>query len=214
MFHDETFLKKFLNDSLSQESHLKSLMWSVSQPIGLEPLSRKPITISNKLEPIKLIRAMKAGFNSKGILFLTFDSGIRRMVESIPFMFKDRKKRWRPCYRFGWAGQYAFTQYLNFFAPQSDFTFQFDNVFSTPFNLEADVHVNFPNYDFWIEIKTALPKRSVLRYYINKYNPYPKWVICVVSLNESLTYFAFYGFCKGSDVKKLDLLKVKGKACH
>lgn len=216
----ETFLKKFLNDSLRQESHLKSFKWNRerTEPIGLKPLSRKPIVHieSRKLEPLDVIREMRGEFNDE-TLFLSFDSGILRLVEAIPFMFKDRKKTWRDYYRFGWAGQYAYTDYLNFFSLKSKFQYRFDNAFSTSYNLLADVHIHFlipKEYDFWVEIKTALPKRESVRYFLNPYNPYPEYVVCVKALNEHPTEFEFYGYCHGSDVKKLDLIKLKGYSCH
>jgi hypothetical protein len=183
-FPDETFLNDFLG-SLSPANPLKRFKW-VSDELAL-----------------KTVKPIKGEWVENGSLLLSFDIGIREEINGVRITLKNRGKPCkRPC-EFGYGAQYSYYHYLNFYSDVSPFRFQYDCVFGSRFNKPADFRIFFPDYAFWLEVKSVPPTYSNCRYFKNQFTPYPDYVVCIKCLDEEMLNYEVYGFCTGSDVQKV-----------
>jgi len=151
-----------------------------------------------------------------GTIKLYFDNAIITEIQAVALALNNRGKDppcTRPC-QFGYGAQYAFYHYLNYFSEQSKFRFRYDDVFGSRFNLPADFRIFFPKLAFWLEVKSNFPNMKYSRYFTSQYYQYPEYVVCVRVLNEEMTNYEIYGFCKGSDVQKIPTKLVLGYPCH
>jgi len=196
-FSDETFLKLF-KGSLSQANPLKRFKW-VSEPES----------------SLKTVKAVKGEFFPSGVLRLIFEIGIRMEIEGVRHtLINEGKECGRPC-QFGYGSQYAYWHYLNYFSEFSSFRFQYDCVFGSSYNKPADFRIFFPDYDFWLEVKSAPPNMECCRYFVTQKNySYPEWVVCVKCLDEEMLKYEIYGFCSGSHVQEISRELIHGFPCH
>jgi len=180
------------------------------------------LSTANPLKRFKWIRdprevlKIEGTMTEDGTIKLYFDNAIITEIQAVALALNNRGKIppcARPC-QFGYGAQYAFYHYLNYFSEDSKFRFKYDDVFGSRFNLPADFRIFFPESEFWLEVKSNFPNMTYSRYFVSKYYQYPEYVVCVRILNEEMTNYEIYGFCTGSDVKKIPRETVCGLPCH
>ena len=184
--------------SLSQANPLKRFKWVTEPEFDLEE-----------------VKAVKGEFVESGSLFLSFDVGIQMEIEGVRHSLINRGKSCgRPC-QFGYGSQYSYWHYLNYFSEVSPFRFQYDCVFGSSYNKPADFRIFFPDYAFWLEVKSVPPTMDYCRYYVTQKNyTYPEWVVCIKCLDEEMLNYEVYGFCSGSHVQDISPELIHGFTCH
>lgn len=207
-----------------RENPLASLtwLWDTKPPPSNE---LPPSNEHDKLKPLKFKRHLEGEFipeqppEKYGYLRLTFDSGLRDMVESFSEktqIARKQKSSGEP-QRHGWAGQFAFDSYLNFFAKAYEdynLSVHSDNPIYSKKPEPQDFIIKRPNHKLMrIEIKTAPPSRRKISYCKYSGKPDPTHLVVIKAVDDSMLRYDIYGFMSVFRLKTLRTYFMYGKVC-